>query len=499
MNGRIKLILVVFASWLIVGGWYWSKNAMDSLSLWIVLPLMYAPLVYFAKRANYLMLFLFMLAVFCTQALSPSEFFFEKDNYQYSGWAAVKSFNFSVENYIYISSIVLFCYVWVLISALIFRRIFLGRVRYNKIKAIVEYPLEICSKLTSGAATSSPKPHRFVQNKDGSFLHGFILIVVIALCAILNAWMFDMGVGITSLTGPGAQPVLPFKLNGILYHFTRFVVPVIIYYLYSRSSRSLFLALLIMVYAAWAGISQLSRETYSLIVIPALFFALLDRRYSRLAVMTLLFLSFYPVIEYARGFIYLVTDDVVSRNNTGDNILSLALKAIGDAPDSVTILSIIFGVLNRIDSVQVVVLGYQFNTDALGGAWANFMRVFSIDISNSADAQYELYAFQTPYGFSVGAGGLSSMMLQVYGGNWLLLIPIGFWIGFWIALCELLICRYVKRFDEVSVGYFLAVMFVFFFYALGIYNWFLIMFIVVWLGLRFIPRREVALEIRTAR
>ena len=79
MNSRIKLILVVFASWLIVGCSYWYKNAMDSLLLWIALPLMYAPLVYFAKRANYLMLFLFMLAVFCTQALSPSEFFFEKD------------------------------------------------------------------------------------------------------------------------------------------------------------------------------------------------------------------------------------------------------------------------------------------------------------------------------------------------------------------------------------------------------------------------------------
>jgi hypothetical protein len=449
-----KLIFSLAILWCSFACFCLYNGAYDSLILWIVLPLMYAPLVYFSWRTNYLVLFLFILAAAATNALTPAIFFLKKDEYSAAGWNSINQFDFKVGNYLYINSYLVAFYIFVVLSTLIINRVF----RTRKYKEV----LHESSSLAEAADKKNP-------SKQESLSYGLSVVFCVVAFGLLNEWMFTKGIALTGLTGQ--QGALPFKLGGILYYFTRFIVPLIIFHFYSHSSRSLPLTVLIACYAMFAGLSQVSRFTFAMIIFPVLYFAVTDQKYRRLFLVGALSLFGFLLISQAREFVYLVTEDTVTMN-PGADILSMARSASSEFRD-VDVISVLYSMVNRVGGAQDIVLGFQYDTQGTGGSWANFRRIFLMDSRIAGDVVgYELYGVDLPAGFSVGSGGFSSQMLQIAGGHLIVLSVLAFWVGFWISLGDKLFCEYIQIFKRFDIAFTFAIFFMALFFAAGQIAWF---------------------------
>ena len=189
-----KAIMSLVILWCSFACFFLYKGAYDSLILWIVLPLMYAPLVYSSWRTHYLVLFLFVLAMAATNALTPAMFFLKKDEYSPAGWNAVNQFDFRVGNYLYINSYLLVFYVFVILSALLISRLLFRTPQYEEV-------LREPRSLAEAADKKNPSKHK-------SLSYGLLVVFCVVIFALLNGWIFAKGIPLTGLTGQ--QDALPF-------------------------------------------------------------------------------------------------------------------------------------------------------------------------------------------------------------------------------------------------------------------------------------------------
>ena len=455
--------------WVSFALFYIYKGAFDSLILWFVLPLMYAPLVYLSWRSNYLMLFLFVLISTATNAVTPAHFFFNKNDYATWGWNSVNRFEFVIGDYLYINNLLWFFLIIVVLASLLINKTILMIPTCKSILYKVNSETKSESKI-SLSTSKLPVSITIGNNKANKnlTLYGSALFIFIIILSILNSWMFGRGMSITGLTA--AQELLPFKLNGILYYFTRFIVPVIIYYLYSHSSKSLKLTTLIVLYAAFAGLSQLSRTTFILILFTAIYFPLKEQKYYSLSVIGILSLFLLSVITQARNFVYLVVGGVATKGYES-GLISLMGNVLSKLEDF-DLNAVFFSMLNRVGGAQDIVLGFQYDTDAMGGYWANFSRIFLFNSELNESAHQALYGFIPPYGFATGSGGFSSQVLQIAGGNLLVLCFVAFWVASWVSLGDKIICAYVRIFKGLNIAIVFAFFFIFLFFASGHMAWF---------------------------
>src|SRR6266568_1465722 len=450
---------------------YIYKGAFDSLILWLVLPLMYIPLVYLSLRSKYIILFLFVTLSTVTNAVTPAYFFLNKNEYASSGWNSVNKFEFIVGEYLYINSYLWVFLITVTILALMINKYLFITPKFQKERCNSNYIVKSAheSNLSDNVLSANTIFKKHKQSGKSLSLYGLLLLVLIIVLSFLNSWMFGRGMSITGLDA--AQELLPFKLNGILYYFTRFIVPVIIFYIYSRSSRSLILTILVVIYATFAGLSHVSRTTFILILFPSIYFTLKDQKYSLFTALGIISLFLVSIISQARNFVYLVVGGVATKGHDGD-LFSL-LGNVLDKFDDYDLNAVLFSMLNRVGGAQDIVLGFQYDTTGMGGYWANFNRVFlwcSEDTHSSA--QNALYGFSPSAGFSTGSWGFSSLILQIAGGNLYILFVVAFWVGLWIALGDKIISEYVRIFRRLDIVSVFAFLFIFFFFASGHMSWF---------------------------
>jgi len=391
-----------------------------------------------------------------TNALTPAIFFLKKDEYYSSaGWNSVNQFDFKVGNYLYIN-----CYLMVFLIFVIFISVLSSRVLFRT----SQYKEVLHESRSLTGATDKKNP-----SKQGSLSYGWLVVFCVVAFGLLNEWMFTKDIGLTGLTGQ--QDALPFKLGGVLYYFTRFIVPLIIFHFYSHSSRSLPLTVLIALYAIFAGLSQVSRFTFAMIILPVLYYAVTDQKYRRLFLVGVLSLFGFSLISQAREYVYLVVKGTVTMNPDAD-ILSVARLASSEFRN-IDATSVLFSAVNRVGGAQDIVLGFQYDTQGTGGSWTNFRRIFLMDSTITGDAVgYELYGTDLPVGFSVGSGGFSSQMLQIAGGHVIVLCVLAFWVGFWISLGDKLFCEYIRIFKGFDASFTFALLFMVLFFAVGQIVWF---------------------------
>jgi hypothetical protein len=299
-------------------------------------------------------------------------------------------------------------------------------------------------------------------------MYGVLIVAIVVLVGILNDWMYSHGIAITGLEH--SQQELPFHLAGILYYATKFLVPMLLFVVYMRTSRSAVLATIILLFAIWAGVSQLSRTTYVLTSSPVLLFAFLDRRHARLVAASVFFLISFSWVQSARGVVYYVSDGIAY----GDVSVSLP-KVVWEAAVGTGIESVsggLYTLLSRPGGAQDVVLASQYDTAGMGGSVSEFQRLFLLRSKRSADEiQYALYGFVPPSGFSAGSGGFSARMLLISGGNWFVLAGLSVWVAILLTVGELLAQRYIAATGSLEIGYLVGGAYSVLLYACGLVHW----------------------------
>ncbi len=466
--GRAAGLFIVF--WAALSGYYLYLGAMDALLLWVILPVVFGAVLFTAWRSGHVVLTFFMVAIFLSHGVLPSIFFTQKERFTRTGWLAVKDFDFDVVQFLNIYLPVMFYVAAVLFGTLFLRRLKLRRRdpqdSTRRPSRLVPSADEMCPvPLGFGHLGSAGSIGRSRQGKQG---YGILLVLVIMLAALVNNWMYSHGIAMTGLIGGQAQ--LPFRLGGLLYYSTKFLLPVLLFFVYRRTTRPAALAFLLSLYALWAGFSQVSRFTLSVLFLPVLAVSYLDRRYLRFGIALLVFLLAYHWVSQARSSIYVFSDGVISRD-VSLSLMRLTWQTIRDNA-FVSPIDPLFAVVRRMEGGQDVVLASQYDTAAMGGSLREFQRVFLFGANvTGRQVVQALYGFVPPRGFSPGLGGFSSRILQIAGGNPLILVPLALWVSMLLAVGERLRRSYAELFSSREIGYLIGGIYVILLYIFGQPSW----------------------------
>jgi hypothetical protein len=452
----IRNLTWVALGWLIIAGYCLYQQDLDALWLWVLLPVPFGLLLCWAWRSGYVVVTLFMALIFLSHAVLPPSFFIDRKMYGDPGFTAIGSFDFSLTAFLGMYSYVLFYVVVVasvtlLVSRLVFRRKTLGLLPTPATGHSPQRRPSLPLGLTRGTPASRLKATA-------------LLAACVAPAALLNAWMYAHNIAITGIE----STALPFRLAGILYYASRFVLPVALFFIYMRTSRSWLSATILLLYAFWAGTSQLSRTTITTLALPVLAFVVIDRRWMLGAAAFLFYSTTFQWVGLARNFVYYVSGGVAH----GD--LSLSLPAlIQTTVETYGIRSAfegLFGLIGRIGGGQDVVLALQYNTAAMGGSWNAFCNYF---LARPATDEMTTALFGTtfPHGFAA-ALGFSANMLLIAGKSWGVLFGVSVWVALLLMVGEALTRAYVKATGMLLMGYVAGGLYVIFLCALGTMGWF---------------------------
>jgi hypothetical protein len=408
--------------------WFFSIDYRPSV-IWFVISLTFYPILIGSHLLGHSTFQIFAYAMFLSHALASPLFFLQEDIFEYSGFSAVRDFDFSLTWYFRVYLYVFLFLYSTLFSVLLFKKIFSSEIKYLQID---EFSFTIS------------------KNK----VYNVFLFVFLLFLAFLNKWMFDNGIGLTGIE----PPKLPYRLSGILYFFSRFFAPLIILYLYSKCIRNYRITLLIIVYATWAAITSVSRTTLTMLWLPVIFFAILDKRYILLFSVVFLFFSIFPFIELARNYVYQIDNGVVGMNM--DYSIGNIIWELFNTRETLSLKDALFGFIGRLGGTQDVILADQYNNESFASIFLEFKRVFLL--SNEVEilkVQSELFGFNPPEGFSPGDGALSASILIISRKSIIIIIILSLFVSALLHFHELLLYRLALIFNYPALTFFLSLFF----------------------------------------
>lgn len=404
MKPKLTHLLIVAAYLLAI--LLFASSDPDAAVLFATLAPAAAVFLVVARKQRHLALGLFAIFFFITNGLSPAFFFLQRDIYAYSGWGAVGDFDFNVAAYLRIAVI-----------------------PFEIMAAITV----VCALTTKAALSIAPVPRpshgplrvpqvfrsMSTQSRSASLLLALFVVVV---AIPLSLFMLSKGIGIVGVEN---RTRLPFRLSGILYYTRYFLVPLVLFYLYARSTRPMFLTPVVLTYAAVAGLTSVSRSLLILSAISLPAYAFLDRKYLRLTISVATILMLYAIVTAARVFVYTFEAPDFS-----------ALLTASQMP----MLETIGGITSRLGGAQDTVLAFQHGFSNPIAGVVNFFMGRPL-MENYA---LELYGFNLPEGMAFGIGlTLFPSLVMIVGQSQLVLLLVGAAIGFVLVLFEKLVRAYL--------------------------------------------------------
>lgn len=359
----------------------------NAVAIWWAVVGLLLPAMVLSLLLRSLVLRLFVGVFLFTQFIGVPWFVVNRERYTYSGWTAVKNFSFTFFEFIKIyTPLAVF-----LLFVVLFFALFSKFVRMPNIAVIEAAKRRVRSIIYPGYRKSLVNSY-FVA-----------MVVVIALLIPLNLWMFQNGISLVGITPPS----LPFRLSGILHYFTKYVAPLLLFYIYLRTSRTFLPAAILSFYALVLGASQISRFTTVVMLAPVLFCAFRDQNRKLFFIALIWGLLCFQLVTLMRNVVY----DVDLSSGLVARFLELFYAVQWD---DFSLWYILFDICGRIESPQGIVLAHQFNPDAMGGLfvmWAHFFYQGSVPFDHE-DYHLEWIEAVLPPEFVSGGGFLSYVLIM---------------------------------------------------------------------------------------
>lgn len=376
----------------------------------------FLPIFFLSRQVKSPLLQLVVGIALVTQLISVPLFVINRDNYAAIGWNAVKDFTFTFPEFAGIYALLAF-FLLVLVSCVAF------------LIGVFKLPELIARRNAEIPKRPSAKTGRF-----GYFL--MLLIIAIIVNIPLDLWMFSNGIGLVGIE----PPALPFRLSGILYYLTHFIVPVSLGMLYAKTSRGFTPGILLAGYALMLGAAHISKSSVLLMMLPVLYFSMLDRKYVLLGVSALLTLTAIQVVTLLRGVVYII-DAGKSGADSASGLVDSLTKLTEVGVEEISLVDTFSLLVSRVEGAQDIVLSSKFNLDAVGGIGQSFQRFFYDQwIVIDPDIYHtELIGMTLPEGFAAGGGGLLSKSLLMTNSNpiyiaiFALIVAAFIVIGEWLA------------------------------------------------------------------
>ena len=417
------------------------NNNMEYISLSFFIGTPFVIGVLYSLYSKSKLVITFSLFALLSAWLGPLAFFLEQGIYTFDGFSAVKHFDFSSVVMINYYKPIIFSYFIILL---------IGAIPKTK------------PKLQYENATREKKTSQRLQNKSS-----YLIYILLILFAFMNYHMFNHSIGITGIS----PTVLPFKLSGIAYYFSRFIIPLILVFYFTKYKLEKTALSAVMIYALWAALSSASRLNLITVFFPIFISGFIYRTYIFSMFSVGILFIFYSIVGFSRDYIYAESEGVSIRNTNfsffevvSNSIVYFDYNNIFIAP---------LAVIGRIGGGQDVVLASQYSNKEIAGAFQEFLRLYIYDFGNiTQEAQALMYNFSFLVdGYSPGDGGFFARILLVGDSSYFNIAIVSIFLGIILAIGNIIYLDFREQGVPKSVQVFYCVIFTCFFFVFSISLW----------------------------
>ena len=447
---KFRLILIIPS--LIFFVYLFSVSKQASLTF-LVLLISYLVLIIFASKTknNVLLTGISLSAI--ANVIGTPLFIMNKDNYSYDGWNAVKDFNFSV-----ISFVEVYSYAVVSLILFIFFVFVLEYVFPKKIKP------------------------QFSINKTDIFsiqlnksVWTVILFFSLAFSLFLAIIMYIYKIAVIGIE----HEYLPFKMVGILFYLRGYILPLLIFVIYRKSSQSNFIKISVTIIALISGALSASRGVTFFYLFPVLAGILLQEiSFKRILFVIFLILFSYFFTSLTRDATY--STDSISIFDLPALIFSSKSEFKSDKGMIESLLNIISTISNRLYGAQDLVLAYQHT---LINPWNSFIN-FTFTKPIVEDLAGDLYGlvFLPGQGYGVGMG-LVGVFVMIARSSFVLLILAIFYLSVLIVILNRVLTPIFKNknTNKFSQVYYLVLFFASFNFMQATLSYIYTIIIICWI------------------
>lgn len=380
----------------------------------MAIALLLPPLLW-ALKTRYVALITICSIAFATQFITLPFFYLNKDKF---AWGHVKPFGFTaLEAFPMLAKVSVFLLALIIFFRWFYRIAFIGGSPHNLKARLPQSWLSTISTKKNQGAINALKPHR------NAWLFVLFIIAIITVMVPLHFWMFSQGISIVGVEPPN----LPYRLSGILHYFTKYIIPLVLGYLYLKTERGFFPMLLLLAYAWILGLSSVSRSALVLVMLPVLALAWLDRRHLLILVAGLGTLLGFSIVTLARAIVHIVVGGK-SGAVTESGIGAILFEVINDPSSRLMEVDFLFmefvGVFDRVDGFSNLVMSQYYNPNEVIGVFGFILRMIN---RNLAPFDLDLHHLQwqgnvLPEGFVNGGALLSNAVIVGNEGLWWVLI-----------------------------------------------------------------------------
>jgi len=377
-------------------------------------------LIYFAKLTKNRLLFSFVFFFAFANLIGVPHAIINSDSFQYSGWKAIKDFDFS---YNYFARVYSVAFISILFICFFVKLI--GRVKYLSINRSTNVisPLHPISNATS-----------VVSNKLK------LVIVSILISTVITSIIgFEYRIGLS-----GVEPErLPFKLVGIFHISRSLLLPFLLLWLFSRINFNYSLNIFLIISSLLIGVFSGSRGTTLFYLLPLIMYNWQKNKLIT-KVFKIILLIFAFLIPTASQAIYTLSPGL-NWNQQLNALFVIGLDPYGSIQGSYyEFINQILGIAHRFYGFQDYVLASQYRGNI--SVWNLLSFIFSGNPDYLVkDVTFLLYGLKFPEGSSYGvAMGLIGLSIANFNSNILIALSLLFYIALLIAIVNKVLISFME-------------------------------------------------------
>ena len=381
------------------------EEAWSAIHAWFLVTAFMLPLVFLASSTKLFSVRLFIFIGFVTQFITVPFYYLFPESYSFHN---EKPFAFDGDEILYIFPYVsIFLLLVILFSKWLRERI--GSNEYYRHRSGIRG-----QRLVVNHAEAVEGPSK------QAWKYKLALLLLTGLLIPYSMVLFNYGIGITGVE----PPRLPYRLSGIMIHLKNMVFPLVVGYLYIMGGRRSYLAFVLMcLYGLILGVSSASKGVVLLVMAPVIVFALIDNK--RLMVMVGAVVASFGVFFAAatRNFTYVLDGTRLSADTTQGIVEILGQLLLTSELDFRHLLMFV-QIAARVESFQSIILGSQFNPDAIGGSLAVLKQALSHSfVVWDHDAYHIEWQGSTVTEGANNVGSILAMMLMASNGT-VFMVPV---------------------------------------------------------------------------
>ena len=483
MINKEKKILLFLLSIVLISALMILYEELNAMIAWWTTIILLFPFLYITSKGKYISPKVLALIVFITQFVSVPFFYLNRNEYN---MGHIHPYLFEpIEVWPMLSKVSLFMLFFII-------SIYLISGIYKKYKTEIYstkfYNIKISQNISND--------NNIIKRKFKIF---FYLLLMVGIS--IKIWMYSNSIGLTGID----SPKLPYKLTGILFYVSLFIIPILIFYSYWKmgpSNRNFISVIILTIFAIINGITSVSKGAGLISIAPAILFALYEKKFLLFTISAIGALIGASMASAARFIVYVIDANNKSSADVTASVWNLVLEVLNgkdfNLGNSNFLLETFLTLVNRVEGYSNLVFANDYDLSVVTDIYKYMTNIILPNFYEvNADSHHMQWQGNTlPEGFYNG-GSLLTNVVILGNINILLLIWLSFITALYLLIVEISVIGVLKKYNLNKLIAIPIISFqTFWFFSAGGNSNIFVFILLLFLIFNIIPKLKIKLSIK---